>query len=825
MGSFARRGPAGVAHACGWGDYHAPVNDDELLADLLAAHARTGRFEDGPALEAAFRIAAEAHRNQQRDDGRPYLTHPVRVARVLLEEWEQDGLELIQAALLHDVVEDSEVTLADIEERFGAEVAGLVDHLTKPPVAEGEEKSARDARYYERLSEGPEGAKLVKLADRLDNLRDMLRANWSEAKKRDYCQAGLETIAPIAAGAWPEETEAFRLAAEDILAAILCGEGDVPDVGPHQDMGDAGADPDDRSFILSPRLSFFVRANGETYLFHDLIGDIIQLHEKVVPFLDYFREPHRESEAREAFKDEFLPGDFDAFFETLGKHLVLLTDREEDTRTTRDWYPLQGPWIVSYVPPGQVVLCYRDRRSEEIVEETLSPLLGDLWKLCEGALTTGELVRRLARMHPDVEDVEGKVRAAIRRWTHSERQLLKLIPRPRSAYEVPGGGLPPYAQSTMPYPRSRSGEAPPPEVDLRQYHRIEIDDALEQFEAKETTLSHALRERHPALGERSYGEAFVHALIARDLIPIQGPPEGRKRFRALELGGGVGFFGAAFLDTLALRAPRLFNRLRYTIVDLSPELSRSQRERLERHASLARFVSGEAERLPIADGSLDLLVSNEVIADLRVVPTRRQDVEYPESEDAGGEGAQLLRRYGVSVSDAPGLFFANVGAIRFVEEIARVLQPGGVAVLTEYGEIDRYPAESSHLDHPEFSIHFGHLDAAARACGLVAEVESVPRFLELQGEVEVLQTTQTFFLTLRAFLATRGVTLEKQAYTPQGFAELLAGKLDPTHIQGLRFGPAGKRVLGLKPPEFKALILRRPKTERAAPRASITLDL
>lgn len=801
------------------------MNDDEILADLLAAHARTGRFEDGPALEAAFRVAADAHRSQQRDDGRPYITHPVRVARVLLEEWSHGDLSLIQAALLHDVVEDTEISLAQIEEHFGAPVALLVDHLTKPPRGEGEEKSARDARYYERLGGGPAAAKLVKLADRLDNVRDMLSANWSEEKKRAYCKTGLETIGPVAEEAWPEEASAFKESVEDVLAALLRGEGDVPDVGPHQDRVAAGADPDNRSFVLSPRLSFFVRANGDTYLFHDLIGDIIQLHEKVIPFLEYFREPHLESDAREAFKDEFLPGDFDVFFETLGKHLVLLSDGAEDTRTTRDWYPLQGPWIVSYAPPGEVVLCYRDRRSDEIVEETLTPLLGDLWRLCDGSLTTGALVRRLARIHPDHGDVETAVRDAIRRWTHSERQLLKLIPRPRSAYEVPGSGLPPYAQSTMPYPRSQAGEAPPAEVDLRHYHRVEIDDALEQFEAKETTLSHALRERHPALGDRSYGEAFAHALLSRDLVPVQGPPKGQKRFRALELGGGVGFFGAALLDTFALRAPRLFNRLRYTIVDLSPELSRSQRDRLQRHAALARFVSGEAERLPIADASLDLLVSNEVIADLRVLPTRRQDVESPSEPGAGGEGAELLCKYGASVADAPGLFFANVGAMRFVEEIARVLRPGGVAVLTEYGEIDRYPAESSHLDHPEFSIHFGHLDAVARACGLAAEVESVPRFLGLQGEVEVLQTTQTFFLTLRAFLATRGIALEKQAYTPQAFAELLAGKLDPTHLQGLRFGPAGKRVLGLKPPEFKALILRRPKTESSAPRASIALDL
>ncbi|MBL4844048.1 MAG: SAM-dependent methyltransferase [Planctomycetes bacterium] len=800
------------------------MNDDELLADLLAAHTRVGRFEDGPALEAAFRVAASAHSAQVRDDGRPYITHPVRVARVLLEEWGHGELDLIQAALLHDVVEDTEVELSEIEEHFGPKVALLVDHLTKPERGEGESKTDRDERYYARLAQGPAGAKLAKLADRLDNVRDMLQANWSEAKKSAYCVSGLEKIAPLAESAWPEETAVFREVVEDVKAAILRGEGDVPDVGPHEDYVAAGADPDDRTFVLSPRLSFFARANGEGYLFHDLIGDIIQLHEKVIPFLDYFREAHLESEAREAFANEFLPGDFDAFFETLSKHLVLLTDREEDTRTTRDWYPIHGPWIVSHAPPtGQVILCYRDRRSDEIVEETLSPLLGDLWRLCDGGLTTGELVRRLARIHADHPKVDASVRDAVRRWTHSERQLLKLIPRPRSAYEVPGSGLPPYSQSTMPYPRVRAGEAPPEPVDLRHYHRVEIDDASEQFEVKETTLSHALRTRHEALADRSYGEAFLQSLLARDLIPLEGPPPGQSRYRAVEVGGGVGFFGAALLDALALRAPRLFNRLRYTIVDLSPELSRSQRERLARHGTQARFVTGEAERLPLADASVDLLVSNEVIADLRVLPTRRQDVEG-EGAEGGGEGAELLRRYGASVADAPGLFYANVGAIRFVEEIARVLRPGGVAILTEYGEIDRYPAESSHLDHPEFSIHFGHLDSAARGCGLSVEVESLPRFLELRGEVSVLQTTQTFFLTLRAFLGTRGIALEKLAYTPESFAKLLAGKLDPAHLQGLRFGPAGKRVLGLKPLEFKALILRRPKEERPA-RKSIELDL
>lgn len=172
----------------------------------------------------------------------------------------------------------------------------------------------------------------------------------------------------------------------------------------------------------------------------------------------------------------------------------------------------------------------------------------------------------------------------------------------------------------------------------------------------------------------------------------------------------------------------------------------------------------------------------------------------------------MVRRYALPWDDAPGLFFVNVGAIRLLEECQRVLKPGGTAILTEYGSHDRYPEQSTHLDHAEFSIHFGYLKKVAEQLGFEVSLEHLGSLLGLDGSVEVLHTTQTFFETLRAFLATQGVRLGL-AYTEAMFAELLNGAVDPKHLKGLKFGPCVNRVLGLKPPEFKALMIRKPRRE------------
>lgn len=787
-------------------------NEDEELADLLGALAARGLGDAAGRVEDAFRAAARAHASQTRSDGAPYLKHPVDVVKVLLNEWGVTDVDLLVAGLLHDTVEDSPLTLDEVEAGFGPAVRAIVDALTKPPKPDGPlsqaEKAERDRAYFERLRAAPEGASVVKAADRVSNLRDLVVARWSEAKKRRYVAEATDQLLPIVRERAPARVaEALEAAAGHALGRLDRGEGDLPDVGPTDDA--RGLGEEDPALRRSAHLSFFRRA-GDVFLYHDLVGDIMQLHEKVIGFIDYFAEPRRESEARAAFAGDFLSGDFDAFFEVLRQHLVLLGPGEDDARLVADWYPVHGPWVLSYRPKsGAPVLCYKDRRDGQAVVETLSPLLGRLWSLCQGDLSLPEVIARLVKEFPKQPDLERHVRDTVRAWTHSDRQLLKLLPRPRSAFELVG--LPPYVYSTMPYPRMRASEGPSPEPSLREYHKLEITSADEQFERRETTLSHAFRVPHPALENRTYGGQLARVLVERDAVPDDG---GRSPMTLVEVGGGTGFFARAFLDGLALRAPRVYNRARYVICDLAPALRASQKERTAPHKDKVRIVGGDAEGLPLPDRSVDLLIANEMIADLPVVPVRRQDLDDGGQE--GGFGADLVRRYGLPFDDAPGLFFLNVGAIRLLEECARVLKPGGTAFLSEFGSLTQYPEQSTHLDHPEFSIHFGHLRAAAAKLGLEASVEELTSILKLDGRVEVLQTTQSFFDTLRAFLANHGVRLEKVAYTRDMFRDLLGGKVDMDRLEGVRFTPCGQRVLGLKPPEFKALLVRKPRVEGRA---------
>lgn len=795
------------------------MNEDHELADLLGALAARGLGDQAERVEAAFRLAARAHARQTRSDGTPYLKHPLDVVKVLLGEWGQQEGDLVVAGLLHDAVEDSPLTLDEVEGAFGAEVRALVEALTKPPVPDdladderAARKAARDRDYLARLRQAPPGAAVVKAADRVANLRDLLTARWPEAKKRAYVAEAQDDLLPVVRERAPAPVAAaLEATAADVLARLDRGEGDVPDVGPNEEV--RGAAEEDPLLRRSPYISFFRRA-GDVFVYHDLVGDIMQLHEKVIGFIDHFAEPRRESAARAAFAQEFLQGDLDAFFEVLRQHLVLLGEGEDDLALTASWYPVQGPWVLAHRPKsGAPVLCYKDRRDGQPVLERLSPLRGRLWSLCQGDLSLPEVVARLKKELPQEADVEREVVATVRAWTHSDRQLLKLLPRPRSAFELVG--LPPYVHSTMPYPRMRASEGPAPEPSLRDYHKLEITSADEQFERRETTLSHAFRVPHPALEGRTYGGQLARVLVARDAVPDDG---GRAPMLLVEVGGGTGYFARAFLDGLALRAPRVYNRARYVICDLAPALRASQKERTAPHRDKVRIVGGDAEALPLPDASVDLLVANEMIADLPVVPVHRDELERGE----GGPGAEVVRRYALPVDDAPGLFHVNVGAIRLVEECARVLRPGGAAFLSEFGSLTRYPEQSTHLDHPEFSIHFGHLRAAAAALGLEASVEDLAGVLELDGRVKVLQTTQSFFDTLRAFLATQGVKLEKVAYTEDMLRDLLAGKVELERLEGVRFTPCGQRVLGLKPPEFKALLLRKPRVEgRAVTRVTV----
>jgi hypothetical protein len=173
--------------------------------------------------------------------------------------------------------------------------------------------------------------------------------------------------------------------------------------------------------------------------------------------------------------------------------------------------------------------------------------------------------------------------------------------------------------------------------------------------------------------------------------------------------------------------------------------------------------------------------------------------------------ADLLRRHPALLApeDLPDEFRLNVGAFRLVEFAARRLVPGGSAWISEFGDEHRFPVLSDHLDHPEFSIHFGHLRRVATDEGFEVRYGEVPDLFGLRPDVEVLATTRGQFQALRALAARAGARVEKVAHTRETLAAALGDRLGFATLEGLRWDRAGHRVMGLSPRDFKALLLRK----------------
>jgi GTP pyrophosphokinase len=145
----------------------------------------------------AYRYADEAHLGQMRNSGEPYITHPIAVA-AQCAEWKLDA-QALAAALLHDAMEDCGITKADLIERFGIQVADLVDGLTKLDKLEFNTREENQAESFRKMllaMARDVRVILVKLADRSHNMRtmgDMPRAKWGRISNET-----LEIYAPIA---------------------------------------------------------------------------------------------------------------------------------------------------------------------------------------------------------------------------------------------------------------------------------------------------------------------------------------------------------------------------------------------------------------------------------------------------------------------------------------------------------------------------------------------------------------------------------------------------------------------------------------------------
>jgi GTP pyrophosphokinase len=170
-----------------------PSELEALVREVLANHPDA----DADAIRRAYAFADEKHRDQLRHSGEPYITHPLGCARICAGLGLDD--QTIQAALLHDTVEDTPATREEVDAEFGPEVAALVDGVTKLTRIHFESQEERQAENYRKLIVSMSSdirVLLVKLADRLHNMRTL--QYMSKAKQVQKARETLEVYAPLA---------------------------------------------------------------------------------------------------------------------------------------------------------------------------------------------------------------------------------------------------------------------------------------------------------------------------------------------------------------------------------------------------------------------------------------------------------------------------------------------------------------------------------------------------------------------------------------------------------------------------------------------------
>ncbi|MGQ0512375.1 MAG: HD domain-containing protein [Betaproteobacteria bacterium] len=144
----------------------------------------------------ALAFAAHKHRDQRRKDAEasPYINHPIALAEVLAREGGVGDIEVLAAALLHDTIEDTDTTQAELRQAFGERIAGIVAEVTDDTSLPKAERKRAQVEHASTLSEG---ARLVKLADKICNLRDVADrppAQWELARRQAYFEWARQVI-------------------------------------------------------------------------------------------------------------------------------------------------------------------------------------------------------------------------------------------------------------------------------------------------------------------------------------------------------------------------------------------------------------------------------------------------------------------------------------------------------------------------------------------------------------------------------------------------------------------------------------------------------
>jgi GTP diphosphokinase / guanosine-3',5'-bis(diphosphate) 3'-diphosphatase len=156
-------------------------------------------MSDAEKLMRAASYAAQKHRSQRRKgaDADPYINHPLQVAALLAEVGKVTDTDILIAALLHDVVEDTDTTPEELEKVFGSRAVGFVMEVTDDKDLTKAERKRRQVEHAPHLS--PE-AKQIKIADKYSNISDIINNpphNWSDEQRAEYIKWGQQVFAGL----------------------------------------------------------------------------------------------------------------------------------------------------------------------------------------------------------------------------------------------------------------------------------------------------------------------------------------------------------------------------------------------------------------------------------------------------------------------------------------------------------------------------------------------------------------------------------------------------------------------------------------------------
>jgi SAM-dependent methyltransferase len=343
---------------------------------------------------------------------------------------------------------------------------------------------------------------------------------------------------------------------------------------------------------------------------------------------------------------------------------------------------------------------------------------------------------------------------------------------------------------------------------LSEFHAHEISSREGHFENIETTVSHLFREPSEALGGLTYGRILAHNL--RKLGWWAHKPR-----TIVEVGAGLGYVAHELAKELS---PDEREGVHYVFVDITRPFLESQLA-LARDAGWARAgTQANAEWLPLKDASVDLVISNENMADMTPVKLTRQEVESGKGDTpVHQEGLDWIRRLGLALGNGmPAEFMFNLGPLRFLSETWRVLKPGGHAVLVEFGLEEGWPAPVKLPGHTEYEVHFGHLRQAARRLGFQERYGALPQFFGMKPDTRLLCTGAAY--TIRRFCEAAGKPFAIRAYTESELKEAL-GDMLPRLLGHHYHAVSDPAWFGLW--DFKVLLLEKPAAASQQPQPPI----